>query len=110
MGNFLDTYSLEIDGRGFDDGIYAGLRIIEILSNNDKKCSELLEGMNKYYSTEELKFEANDNIKFEIVEKVKQYCEEKKYEIITLDGVRATFNDGWALVSRLLRVHPLQQA
>ena len=89
---FRDKY------QGFDDGIYAGLRIIEILSNTDKKCSELLEGMNKYYSTEELKFEANDNIKFEIVEKVKQYCEEKKYEMITLDGVRATFNDSWALI------------
>ena len=83
---------------GFDDGIYAGLRLIEILSKTDKKVSELLDGINKYYSTEELKFHADDNIKFNVVEKVKDYCIEKKYDIITIDGVRVTFDDSWALV------------
>lgn len=83
---------------GFDDGIYAGLRLIEILSKTDKKISELLDGINKYYSTEELKFHADDSIKFDIVDKIKQYCIEKNYEIITIDGVRVTFDDSWALV------------
>lgn len=83
---------------GFDDGIYAGLRLVEILSKGNKTVSELLEGINKYYSTPELKIEASDDIKFEKVEKVKKYCEEKGYNIITLDGVRAEFEDGWALV------------
>ena len=83
---------------GFDDGIYGGLRLIEILSKTDKKMSELLDGINKYYSTEELKFQADDNIKFDIVEQIKQYCIEKNYEIITIDGVRVTFEDSWALV------------
>lgn len=83
---------------GFDDGIYAGLRLIEILSQTDKKTSELLDGINRYYSTEELKFKADDNIKFDIVEKVKQYCIEKNYDIITIDGVRVNFEDAWALV------------
>lgn len=83
---------------GFDDGIYAGLRIIEILSNTDKKISELLDGINHYYSTEELKFHADDSIKFDIVEKMKQYCINNNYDIITIDGVRITFDDSWALV------------
>lgn len=83
---------------GFDDGIYAGLRLIEILSKTDKNTSELLDGINHYYSTEELKFHAEDNIKFNIVEQVKKYCEEKNYDIITIDGVRVTFEDSWALV------------
>ena len=83
---------------GFDDGIYGGLRLIEILSKTDKKTSELLDGINHYYSTEELKFHADDSIKFDIVEKIKQYCIDKNYEIITIDGVRVTFEDSWALV------------
>ena len=83
---------------GFDDGIYGGLRLIEILSNTDKDMSELLDGINHYYSTEELKFHAEDNVKFDIVERVKQYCVDKEYETITIDGVRATFDDSWALV------------
>lgn len=83
---------------GFDDGIYAGMRLVEILSNTDKKMSELLDNTNQYYSTEELKFHAPDEIKFEVVENVKEYCHEKGYSMVTVDGVRVEFEDGWALV------------
>jgi len=83
---------------GFDDGIYAGLRILEILSNSTKKLSELLENINTYYSTDELKATVTDENKFEIVEKIKQYCIDKKYKIIDIDGVRVEFEDSWALV------------
>ena len=52
---------------GFDDGIYSGLRIIEILSKTDKKFSELLDNINKYYSTEELKVKVTEDTKSKIV-------------------------------------------
>lgn len=83
---------------GFDDGMYAGLRLVEIVSKTDKKVSELLANTSKYYSTEELKFYALDEIKFSIVSKIKDYCKNKGYKIITVDGVRATFDDAWALI------------
>lgn len=83
---------------GFDDGIYGGLRIIEILSHSDKNFSDLLEGIHEYYSTEEIKIAVTDETKFDIVEKVKEYALSKNYSIITLDGVRVSFDDGWALV------------
>lgn len=83
---------------GFDDGIYAGLRILEILSNTDKKLSELYENINKYYSTEELRASVTDENKFEIVDKIKEYCNEKNYKVIDIDGARIEFEDGWALV------------
>lgn len=83
---------------GFDSGLYAGLRLVEILSHTEKKVSELLQGINNYYSTEELKFVSKDETKMQIVEKIKSYCIEKGYSIITIDGVRVTFDDGWALV------------
>lgn len=81
-----------------DDGLYAGLRIIEILSKTDKKVSELLEGVNIYYSTPELIIKSSDDEKFKIVEKVKEYCIKKGYNINDIDGVRVEFDNGWALV------------
>lgn len=83
---------------GFDDGIYGGLRIIEILSHTNEKMSTLLDGVPTYYSTEEIKVAVTEENKFSIVEKVKEYAASKGYQMITLDGVRVTFEDGWALV------------
>lgn len=83
---------------GYDDGIYAGLRIVERLSHTNEKLSELLNGINKYYSTKELKIQVEDTEKFKIIDKVKEYAINKNYNIVTLDGVKVKFNDGFALV------------
>lgn len=83
---------------GFDSGLYAGLRMLEILSNTDKSVEELLEGVNHYYSTEEIKFPSADSVKFEVIEKIKKYVTEKGYKFIDIDGVRILFDDGWVLV------------
>ena len=82
----------------FDSGLYAGLRLVEILSQSNKSVSELLNGINKYYSTEELKFPSSDDKKFQIVDKIKEYAMSKKYDVNTIDGIRVTFDYGWALV------------
>ena len=84
--------------KGFDDGIYAGLRILEILSNNNCKLSELLNDVNIYYSTDELKANVTDDNKFEIVDKIKKYCLNNNYNVIDIDGVRVEFEDSWALI------------
>ena len=83
---------------GFDDGIYAGLRMIEILSLSDKTISEHLENINKYYSTNEIKIPVTDENKFKIVDKVKEYSISKGYKIITIDGVRVEMPNSWALI------------
>lgn len=83
---------------GNDDGIYAALRLIEILTNTDKTISQLLEGINTYYNTNELKMHVDDTKKLELIEKVKKYCIDKNYNILTIDGVKVIFNDGSALV------------
>ena len=83
---------------GFDSGMYAGLRMIEILSKTDKKVSELLEGVNKYHSTPEIKIPSTDTKKKEVVEKIKKYCKEQDFKTIDIDGVRVELDDGWALV------------
>lgn len=83
---------------GFDSGLYAGLRLLEILSHTNKNVDDLLAGINEYYSTEELKFPSPDTKKFEVVAKVGEYAKEKGYNFLTIDGIKVLFDDGWALV------------
>ena len=83
---------------GYDDGIYAGLRLIEILTNTNQSIEELLVGIPVYESTPEIKIATSDDIKFDVVDKVRKYCEEKKYKTLLVDGVKVFFSDGTALV------------
>lgn len=83
---------------GFDDGLYAGLRMIEVLSNTDKKMSELYNDINVYYSTDELKLNTTEENKYKIVEEVKKYAIGKNYKYNDIDGIRVEFSDGWALI------------
>lgn len=83
---------------GYDDAIYASARLVELLSNTDKKLSELLSDVPKYYATPEIRVETeSDEIKFEIAQKAKKYFSEN-YDVIDVDGVRILFDDGWGLV------------
>ena len=81
-----------------DDGLYAGLRLIEILSKTDKSVSQLLDGVVRYYASPEIIIKSTDEEKFNVIDGIKKYCIEKGYKINDIDGVRAEFNNGWALV------------
>lgn len=83
---------------GFDDGIYAGLRMMEVISNSSKSMSELYANFNKYYSTPEIRIKTTEEKKFTIVQKVLEYAREKVNNVVTIDGVRVEYPDGWALV------------
>ncbi len=82
---------------GFDDGLYAGIRVLEILDRSGKSISELLADVPKTYSTPEIRVECPDEEKFKIVEAVRQYFK-NRYTTTDIDGVRIEFGDGWALV------------
>lgn len=83
---------------GFDDGIYAGLRLLEILSYTDKNLSELEDGINKYYSSKEIKFASTEENKNMLVKKVEEYALNKGYNISKIDGIRVEEQDWWVLV------------
>lgn len=85
---------------GTDDGIYAGLRLVEILSHNPKKVSKLLEGITKYYNYPEGKFTVEDSKKDIIVSRVEEYCKEKGYNYSKIDGIKVLYDDGFALVRK----------
>jgi len=83
---------------GFDDGIYASCRLLEILSRTGKRIPELLDGVPATHTTPEIRIECPDEIKFEVVDRAKREFKEKNLKVIDTDGARITFPDGWGLV------------
>ncbi len=79
-------------------GIYAGLRMVEFLSKSDKPLSEYVESIDKYYSTDEIKFPSPNAIKNDVIDKIKKYCINMRFKIDETDGVKIIKNDGWALI------------
>ncbi len=83
---------------GYDDALYVAARLVQLLSKTNKKLSDLKNKIPIYYSTPEMRLEAeNDEEKFIISKKAIKYFTEK-YDCITVDGVRIKFGDGWGLV------------
>jgi phosphomannomutase / phosphoglucomutase len=82
---------------GFDDAVYASLRLLEILSKTGKKIPELLDGLPRTYSTPEIRVETKEETKFQLVEAVKNELAQR-FSIIDVDGVRVKFEDGWGLI------------
>ena len=86
------------DYYGYDDALYVGLRLLQILSNSNKTLSQLTSKIPKYYSTPEMRIDCKDDKeKFKITEKAVQYFTDN-YNCITIDGVRIKFKNGWGLV------------
>jgi phosphomannomutase/phosphoglucomutase len=82
---------------GFDDAVYSSARVLEILSGSPRKLSEWLSDLPQTFITPEIRIYASDEVKFEIVSKVRDELA-NRYPIIDIDGVRAAFPRGWALV------------
>jgi phosphomannomutase/phosphoglucomutase len=81
---------------GFDDAIYAALRLMEMLSDG-VKLSNLAARVPKYFATPEMRIETTDEEKFKIVDALKADFK-KSYKVIDIDGVRVDFSDGWGLI------------
>jgi phosphomannomutase / phosphoglucomutase len=83
---------------GFDDGLYASCRLLEILTATGKTIPELLVGVRSTYTTPEIRVSCPDPIKFDVVETSKRMFQSRNLEIIDVDGARIVFDDGWGLV------------
>ncbi len=82
---------------GYDDAIYASLRLAELLARSDRPLSVLLDDLPKTVSTPEIRVECPDDKKFEIAEQAKEFFR-KHYPIVDVDGVRIQFPEGWGLL------------
>jgi phosphomannomutase/phosphoglucomutase len=83
---------------GYDDAIYGALRLLQVLARSKKTMGELLSDLPRTFVTPELRVDCPDDIKFEVVERVKNRYQ-SEYEVIDVDGARILFGDGaWGLV------------
>ncbi|MBI3976831.1 MAG: phosphomannomutase/phosphoglucomutase [Chloroflexi bacterium] len=85
------------DYLGFDDAVYAGVKLVELLSKHGAPLSALVETIPPYVATPEIRVACPDEVKFKVVEEVREHFR-ARYPIIDLDGVRVLFPEGWALL------------
>lgn len=83
---------------GFDDGIYAGLRLAEVLSVTNKTIPELIMGINYYHSTDEIKIPVKDEHKFLVIDMIKDILKQKNYKFSEIDGIRFETDNYWFLI------------
>ncbi len=80
----------------YDDGIFASMKMVEIVSNTDDFC-KYLDEIPEYFSTPEERISCPDDKKFQIIQKIKENLQ-KKYKVNDVDGIRIDFEDGWGLL------------
>jgi phosphomannomutase/phosphoglucomutase len=85
------------DYYGYDDAIYAGARLLEILSRNERSLDELLADIPETVSTPEIRLECPEEKKFEVVASLAEYFK-KRWKVIDVDGARVLFEGGWGLI------------
>ncbi|HEU0153201.1 MAG TPA: phosphomannomutase/phosphoglucomutase [Arenimonas sp.] len=83
---------------GFDDGIYAAARLLEILSTRGETPQEVFDTLPKGVSTPELKIHVEEGQQYVFIEKFVAAAKFEGARIATIDGVRADWSDGWGLV------------
>ncbi len=84
---------------GYDDGIYAMMRLFDMLIKSGQSLDQLLTVFPKKISTPEYLIPCDDNCKSAIADEIKKsFLQEKDAQLITIDGVRAVFDYGWGIV------------
>jgi phosphomannomutase / phosphoglucomutase len=83
---------------GFDDGIYAAARLLEILAADEREPEEIFAELPKGVSTPELKVEMAEGEHYAFVERFRAQAKFEGAKVVTIDGVRADWPDGWGLV------------
>ena len=96
---------------GYDDAIYASCRLVEILAKSPRPLSVLVADLPKTFATPEIRVDVSDTVKFELVKHVQDrmvtYLKLREQlgptklvlrDVVTIDGVRAIFNEGWGLI------------
>ncbi|MHA1206005.1 MAG: phosphomannomutase/phosphoglucomutase [Candidatus Hodarchaeales archaeon] len=83
---------------GFDDATFSSLKMIEIFTAQQQPISSLIKELPSYHASNELRIGCDDQIKAIVTENLKKRLISETEKQITIDGVRAEFEDGWVLV------------
>ncbi len=82
---------------GYDDALFASLRLLRIIASSGRRLSELAAEIPRYYSTPEIRVTCADEAKFRVVSELRDHFR-RQHKVIDIDGARVVFADGWGLV------------
>jgi phosphomannomutase len=83
---------------GFDDALYAAVRLIEAVAQSGKSLTEIMDAMPQTTATPEMRFPVEEPRKFAVVEEVRQRLASDGANVDATDGVRVSTEDGWWLL------------
>src|SRR5580704_17610047 len=89
---FADTFY------GFDDALYCGLRLLNIVANSRESLATMRDKLPQLVNTPELRFDCADDRKFKVDEEVKTRLKQDGAKLNDIDGVRVSTPDGWWLL------------
>jgi phosphomannomutase/phosphoglucomutase len=98
LGGEKSSHFYFADVYGMDDGVFASLKLAEILSKTDENLSEIIESLPHYPSIYEKNFECSDKKKFKVIEKVRTQFKESGLKTLDIDGVKLIESDGWVIL------------
>jgi phosphomannomutase/phosphoglucomutase len=83
---------------GFDDALYASARLLEILAEDSRSSAEVFAELPESLATPEIQVPIDDGAQHKLVAKIINQAELSGATLVTIDGLRAEFADGWGLV------------
>jgi phosphomannomutase/phosphoglucomutase len=98
LGGEKSSHFYFADVYGMDDGVYASMKLAEILSKSDEKLSEMVAALPQYPSVYEKNFECSDTRKFKVIENVRKQFKRYGLETLDIDGVKLIEEDGWVIL------------
>lgn len=82
---------------GFDDAVYAGMRLVELLTHSSLTLAQLYDTLPALHNTPEIRMDCPDDLKFEVVRRAVEHFR-AAHPVVDIDGARVTFPGGWGLV------------
>jgi phosphomannomutase/phosphoglucomutase len=98
LGGEISSHIYFSEVYGFDDGLFATLKLAELLSKTDRKLDELVDSIPRYPATPVKVYDCPDERKFKVVEELTKEFKYMGYETVTLDGVKIIEPKGWVLI------------
>lgn len=83
---------------GFDDALYAAVRLINILQEAHTTLTQIVDALPHYYNTPEIRIPCADDHKFTVIDKIRNQLESEHATVSTIDGVRVSRDGGWWLL------------
>jgi phosphomannomutase/phosphoglucomutase len=83
---------------GFDDAVFASLKVLEYLSQEEGTVSSVMESIPKYHSSPVIHAPCPDEVKYDVMERVLTHLKERFDRVIDINGARVVFEDGWGLI------------